>query len=351
MISSSNENFSFRELGEKEIFDPVSLCEESSFTQAKFYGDWQKKLGRAVKRFVISHNDDPLVYFQLIKYPLFGKHSCLYLPYGPVFKEYSPELVRFLFAQIKRITRKENAVFARIDPTPRNTDEEKLFAQLFKKAAFYTYHSSYYQPRKEWHLDIRQNDTQLLQDMHKNTRYSVRLAEKRGVEVEIITSHFADYFENFYALMQETAGRNKFRLHPKQYYEAIFETLEKDSTSYLVIARYQKKILVIDVMIAFGTIMNYVFGTSSNEHRETLPSYMAQWEAIQYAKKLGYQRYNFGGISLGENKNWEGLSLFKRRWGGYIVKHSEFYDVIVQPFWYQVYVARKFLAHFLRDKK
>ena len=52
--------------------------------------------------------------------------------------------------------------------------------------------------------------------MHEKTRYSIRLAEKKGIAVEIVTNNFEKYFEIFYKLMEGTAERNSFGLHQKK---------------------------------------------------------------------------------------------------------------------------------------
>ena len=68
-----------------------------------------------------------------------------------------------------------------------------------------------------------------------------------------------------------------------------------------------KKILAMDLVIVFGKIANYVFGGSSDEERNRMPTYLAQWKAICYAKQLNCSNYNFGGIST-ENKIYKGCS-------------------------------------------
>ena len=96
-------------------------------------------------------------------------------------------------------------------------------------------------------------------------------------------------------------------------------------------------------MIVSGGIANYVFGGSSTEERNRMPTYAAQWKAIVQAKKVGCTTYNFGGVAPVGNmyKGWEGLTIFKQKFGGYEVRHSDFYDAVIQPFWYHLYNARK----------
>ena len=121
--------------------------------------------------------------------------------------------------------------------------------------------------------------------------------------------------------------------------------MESEKDSFLTVATYEGNILVIDVMIVSGTITTYVFGASSTLYRDTMPSYQAQWHAIQYAKQTGSTQYNFGGIATAQtpHKSWAGLTAFKQRFGGHEHTHSPFYDIRIQPVWYWLYLIRKLL--------
>ena len=325
---------------EDESFDPSSLCEEVAFTQAAFYGDWQRNLGRIVRRFLVYKNDEIVSYFQIVKFSLFFGKSYLYVPYGPVTKDSSKDFFENLKLELELIAKVEKAVFVRLDFTPFVSGD--VLTKFFYKAPLYTYQSANFQPRVEWFLGLKKTENELLLGMHEKTRYSIRLAEKKGIAVEIVTNNFEKYFEIFYKLMERTAERNSFGLHQKKYYKTIFENLSRTS-SYLSVARYGEKILAIDLVIVFGKTANYVFGCSSNEERNRMPAYLAQWEAICYAKELNCDYYNFGGISAENNiyKGWEGLTIFKKKFGGKEVRHSDFFDVVVNPFLYHLYNFRK----------
>jgi len=71
---------------------------------------------------------------------------------------------------------------------------------------------------------------------------------------------------------------------------------------------------------------------------------------MQYAKEIGCRDYNFGGVTTPENPQpeWEGLTLFKQKFGGRTVVHSDFYDVVAQPLWYWAYVVRKWIQEKIR---
>ena len=333
-------HFVFRELGKNEIFDPLTLYPVAPFTQARFYGEWQKSLGREVRRFVILSDGGTIAYFQLIKYPLFRNKSYFYIPYGPITKDFSTGFFANLKKELTGVAIIENAVFVRLDFSPSIPND--ILSKFFTSAPFYTYHSAHFQPRAEWWLDLSKSETELLGKMQKKTKYNVYWAERKGITTEIIASGFEKYFPIFYELISNTAERNGFNLHSKNYYQNIFKNLRPDN-AYLSIARYKGKILVIKLIIRYGQIANCVFSGSSNEHRDLRPTYPAQWTAIRQAKKLGHNFYNFGGISSKKiYRGWDGLTIFKKNFGGMEITHSDLFDLVVQPFWYRLYNFRKF---------
>ncbi len=334
-------SFSLRELKAGERFEPLDLYADAAFTQAEFYGKWQESLCRTVRRFLILENNQPIAYFQLVKYPLFFGKSYLYAPYGPVSKTPpSKELLSFLREQILRITQSENAVFTRLDFTS-VPDTLSLLKELFTKSPRATYRSAHFQPRAEWFLDVHKTEDELLMAMHEKTRYSIRLAERKGIATEIVRADFGTYFDDFYHLMQETAHRDGFRLHEKEYYKSIFQSITSEN-GFLSVAKYQDKILAIHLVIVYGKTAHYVFGGLANAERNRMPAYAAQWAAIRHAKTLGCAHYNFGGVAAGTMyKGWEGLTAFKQKFGGRQVVHADFYDVVAGRFRYGVYCFSK----------
>jgi peptidoglycan pentaglycine glycine transferase (the first glycine) len=332
-------SYTFHELAADEPFDPNTLAPSVPFTQNALYGEWQRGMKRPVRRVTISRDEKVVLYAQLIAYPLLRGKTYLYAPYGPVLTDSTPELIAFLKKELTRIAKEEHAAFVRLDFTPTLESPPTL-----SPAPRHTYHSGYFQPRAEWYLPLSDSEEDLIAHMHEKNRYSVRQSLKRGVECEIVTENFTEYFDTFYSLMADTAARNGFSLHEREYYEHIFSTLTKDH-GYLSVARYAGAILVVDLIVYSGGIANYVFSGSSNDHRTLLPSYAALWCAIAHAKSIGCTDFNFGGIDSPEHphKSWVGLTKYKMRFGGHSVIHSNFHDVIVEPLWYHLYNLRKLL--------
>lgn len=332
--------YRLRELAGSESFDPSTISKKAIFTQSDIYRKWQENLDREVRRILIKDETRNVAFLQVVKYPLVAAKSYFYAPYGPVVENPSKNMCEFLKAELLKFAVANDAAFVRLDFHSANT-------RMFKKAFKTTYHSAYFQPRVEWSLDLNKSEEELLKGMHDNTRYSIRASERRGVTTEIVTSDFNNYFDDFYRLMSTTAARNDFSLHEKKYYEGVFKSLNTQN-GYLVIARHENKILVVNLIVVYCGTANYVYSGSSDEDRNLMPSYACLWAAVRHAKSVGAKDFNFGGISSGKfYKGWDGLTTFKKKFGGYEVVHSDFYDVVAQPFWYFLYNLRKSLKSIL----
>jgi len=336
-------NFKFQEVTEGESYDPSSLCKDVSFTQAGFYGDWHISVGRTVKRFLVYRNQEVVAYFLFIKCPLLFGKSYLYIPYGPVIKDFSADFFAALQRELYRLAKRENAVFVRLDFTPPVATSH--LSKFFTRVSLHSRYSAFFQPRREWFLNLEKSADELLAAMHEKTRYSIRLAERKGVTAEIVTRDFDRYFDIFYELMSATAERNGFSLHQKSYYKNIFRNLSA-TNAYLSIAKYEEKILCVYLIVIYGRTAHYLYGGSSTQERNRMPTYSAHWMAIMHAKQFHCKYYNFGGIGEENdllNKKMTTLTFYKKRFGGFEVTHSDFFDVVVQPLWYRLYNFRKYL--------
>lgn len=331
----------FFEIKNDSEYSPLLIAENTPFTQGAIYGKWQEIAGRKVRRFEIKQGEGILGFFQVIKYELPFSKNMLYIPHGPVLKETSSdnEFFKIFRDKLLEIAKEEKAVFVRFDAFPKT--EENL-SKYFKKVPSYGYQSSYFQPKFDWIVNLGKTEDELTSEMHPKTRYNIRLAEKKGIKIEIVKNNFEKYFNDFYRLLEETAKRGNFKLHPKIYYQNIFKTLDSNN-AFLAVARYDNNILLVNLVLLYGRVAYFVFGGSSGEFKNLMFSHLAQWEAIKEAKVRGVAVYNLGGVqgNDGSYKNYKGVSVFKKGFGGEIFEYSDSYDIVSKPFWYYLYSLRK----------
>lgn len=301
-------------------------------------------------------------FFQLIRYPVaFGK-SYLYIPHGPVFiAPVSEELLKDFKKDAEDILEREKAIFLRFDSYFIEGSTFDKYGIFYKTPKFM--YDGGFQPKYEWVLDLSASEGEILSGMKKVNRYTIKQAEKLGVSIEIVEKDFRRYFDKFYELVEMTAERDAFSHQPREYYETIFDSCEKASLpaqagppaeagrGFLSVARFKGRIMLINFYVTYGSSAYFLFSGSENENRKIGYTYLAQWEAIKYVKGLGFKYYNFGAVIPENNeyrfyKKWLGFSNFKKRFGGTIVEHGDFYDLVRDKFWYVLYLARKFMNLF-----
>lgn len=335
--------FKFYEIKNIAEYNLLSVEESVPFTQAWFFGKWQEIMERKVRRFEIIKDSETIGFFQVIKYPSVFSKSFLYIPHGPVLiKKPDMEFLKIFSEKLIQISKEENAIFVRFDFHGFNYGSKENLGRYFKRTPAYAYHSSYFQPKFEWILNLANTEEEILNYMHPKSRYNINLATRKGVKIEIINEDFKKYFDDFYKLLNETARRDNFNLHHKIYYQNIFTNCAENRNAFLAIAKYNGNILAINIILLFGSAAYFILGGSSGEHKNFMFSYLAQWEAMKEAKKRGFKIYNFGAV---DREGFEGISRFKKGFGGELLKHSDSYDLVLKPFWYYLYNLRKWLLN------
>lgn len=186
-------------------------------------------------------------------------------------------------------------------------------------------------------LDLTKSEEQLLNEMHEKTRYNIRLAERKGVVVSQLQN-----FDEFWKLMEETAKRDTFRTHEKNYYQTMVETLQSEPCKIeLWAATWQGKTLAAGIWIYFGDTVTYLHGASSSEDRNVMAPYLLHWEVMRDAKKRGCKTYDFWGIApqkkIAGTESWGGITRFKTGFGGAVVEYPGTYDLPISKFGYTLY--------------
>lgn len=170
-------------------------------------------------------------------------------------------------------------------------------------------------------INLEQSEEELLQAMKPKWRYNIKLASKKQLVVKESTG---DDFEIFWNLYQETAKRDAIAIHQKEYYESVFQNpVSQQGTQPLVklwTAWFQEKPIAAIITVYYQKRATYLYGASSNEHRNLMAPYLLQWSAMQDAKRHGCEWYDLYGIPPDDNPEhpMAGLYRFKTGFGGEI---------------------------------
>lgn len=341
----TSEKYRVEFLADDISFDPLSLCSDALFTQSDLYYRWQLAAGKVAKRFLVKDGVKMVAYTQCFFTPVrfLGGRGYWYAPYGPVCiagadRARIAEAIKDAFSVLD-FGNGSLAAFFRLDFFPAASTAS--CAQFLMDGSL--------QPRSEWLLPLAPSAEELIAAMHPKARYSIQYAQRKGVIAQIVSENFAEHFEMFCRLMRQTAQRDGFVPHPNAYYKALFSQLEASKQGFLALGQCSGEIVSVALVIGYGTVATYVFGASSDTHRNVSASALVQWSAILEAKRLGYVEYSFGGVSSSRfpMKTWRGITTFKQRFGGHEQTHSPISDMVFSPFWYGLFVARKWVKRYL----
>lgn len=192
-------------------------------------------------------------------------------------------------------------------------------------------------------LDLDGGEEELLTGMKSKTRYNVRLGPKKGVRVEL--GEWRRDLPAWQALYRITAERDRIAIHDPAYYRSLFELAEdcapEELSISLYLAYHEEDLLAGIIVGRFRKAAYYLYGASSNQKRNLMPSYALQWRAIRDARNAGARSYDFFGIPPAEDPQhpMHGLYRFKVGFGGDIVHRPGAWDLPIHPLGYRAFRA------------
>ncbi len=196
------------------------------------------------------------------------------------------------------------------------------------------------QPRETFVVDLSPSEEELFAGMKPKTRYNVRVAEKRGVNVAVSTER--RYADAFIRLVTGTADRKGIVPHPKGYYEAMCETLLGENGKIFA-GEKDGEIIAANLVVFHGDTATYLHGGSDEVFRADMAPFLLQWEAMREAKRRGCAWYDFGGVNMAELEasegKWFGITRFKIGFSPetQTTVYPGAYDIVLSPFRYTVY--------------
>lgn len=191
-------------------------------------------------------------------------------------------------------------------------------------------------------LDLTQKESDLLQRMKPKTRYNIKLALRKGVEVR---SMGIEGLKIWYDLYHETALRNGLFINDYLYFETMFaskmEGEDNEVKVQLLVAYYDDIPLSAMFLVLSSYRATYLYGASSSQMRNVMSTYALQWKAIQIAKANNCFEYDMFGIAPSPNPSHPmyGLYKFKQGFGGEIYHQLGCWDYPIEEDKYNYFSA------------
>jgi len=165
------------------------------------------------------------------------------------------------------------------------------------------------QPKQNFIIDISLPEEKLLSGMKSKTRYNIRLAKKKGVEIFVTREQ--KYIDKFIDLVEQTAKRKGISFHEREHYLQMFQNIPEDVLK-LNVAEYEGEVIAANIVSFYGGVATYLHGATSDQHRNVMAPFLLQWQAILDAKERGIKYYDFGGIFPESSKGGQqGITRFK----------------------------------------
>lgn len=260
----------------------------------------------------------------------------LYCP-RPVFDGIS--MLDFL-ADVSKIAQKEKSLFLKIDPV------EKIFLPATR---MHLGKGEPLQPQYTMVLDLSKSEDELLKVMHEKTRYNIRLAGRKDLEVvQILHREAKEDMEIFLQLLSQTASRAGFYLHDKHYYELLRSTRTAAMSNEFFFVRMRNNYDIVLGVALINIYKNphtgvitatYLHGGSLRDYRELMAPYFLHWCIIQEMKRRGAAYYDLWGT---DEKRWPGVTRFKTGFSGSRITYPPSIHVIYRSLWYGAYVTAQF---------
>jgi peptidoglycan pentaglycine glycine transferase (the first glycine) len=303
----------------------VEACPTGNVTQTYEWGELRDALGGDVLRLGALEDGElrGAMLCVIARAPVL-RRPYLYVPRGPVVDDPGGPALSALVARASEEARARGAFMLKVEPSVPDGDERWLSALAalgFRRNRFATH------PRRSWVVDIRPSEEDILAAMKDKWRYNVRLAGRKGVQVREASSS-AD-MDTFYTLYQETTARDGFFIHPKRHYSEILRLYGERDAAVLLLAEYEGAPIAALIAVRCGPVTTYMFGASSNQHRNRMPNHLLQWTAMRWAKARGCTLYDFRAIAetLDPSEDLYSLYTYKQGFGGYSVLSLPTHDL------------------------
>ncbi len=303
----------------------VSRDPRGHLLQTWAWGELKGAFGWTPVRLAIEQ-DGALIAGAQILYRRLGPLTMAYIPKGPVLLQQDGLLVERLWQAIHRQCRRRRAINLKVEPEWYDEEEER---RLWLTGSHFQPSAECIQPRRTIIVDLIPPPETILARMKSKWRYNINLSMRKGVEVR--NGGVAD-LDTFYELMRVTGERDRFAIHSLPYYRRAVALFEPQGRAQLFVARHEEQPLAVLVAYAFNGQAWYMYGASSNAHRELMPNHQLQWCAMQWARGQGCTQYDLWGIPDVDTESptqaLRGVYRFKDGFGGRTVRYVGAYDYV-----------------------
>ena len=254
-----------------------------------------------------------------------------YVPRGPIVEDRS-QLAR-TFQEIGELANKRKVIFIKVDPEI----EPEVAQQPLRRAGFHR--GPDVQPiLATLELDLQPDEDVLFKGLEKDTRWSVRQAEKKAVKVRAASSD--DDLRAFFDLYSATGRRARFITRPWDYYRRMWSEVTSAGLGTIRLAELDGQAVAGALCWRCGEREVYQTAATNDAGRAAHAAYALLWHCIIEARRTAARRFDFGGIPADVTRKDDpmyGPYLFKRGFGGTERRFVGAYDAVPRMVFYRSY--------------
>ncbi|WP_162787648.1 lipid II:glycine glycyltransferase FemX [Anaerolinea thermolimosa] len=283
-----------------------------------------------------------------VRFPgMAGGWSVLYVPRGPLLDWTHPGHRQKVINTLEALARQRGVIFLKIDPevplgygVPGTEGAVEVEAGAALRNELnergWIFSKEQIQFRNTAVLDLLGDEADWLGRMKPKARYNLRLAQRKGVTVRLGGE---DDFDLLYRMYAETAVRDGFVIRPLEYYRMVWNTFSRRGMCFPLIAEVSGEAVAGLVLFVFAGRAWYLYGMSRDLHREKMPNYLLQWEAMRLACAKGASSYDLWGAPdvFNESDSMWGVFRFKEGLGARVVRTLGAWDYTARPLSYRMY--------------
>ena len=331
---------------DKEVFNKAAAHPLQSWE----WGEFRKKAGNEVVRLGVYRGNKLADAIQIMLHRLpFTNFKVATLIKGP---KPTKEIIK----KLKEFGKEEKLIFIKLEPNfviaidgqKKALKETERVLELLRNSGAVS-GKTLFTPTSFW-IDLTRDVDEMLKSFSPKTRYNIRYAQRKGVEVVEDSSDRA--FERYIKLTRETVERQGFYAHTEGYHRLMWEYLHKipksksqNPIARLLVAKYKKEIITAWIVFVWHDFLYYPYGASSDKYKNVMANNLMLWEAIRYGKKLGLKTFDLWGREPGK-----GFTKFKEGYNPRVVEFLGTWDLPTSPFYWPYRVAEAIRWAVLRAK-
>ncbi len=329
-----------------QILDTISPEEFNRLAahpmQSYEWGQMRAQTGVRVVRFGEYKNDELACVYQMTVHKL--PKLSLFIGYVPRSLVPSQETADYIRAWAK----KEKIIFIKWEPYVTAIEgKDRILALRGMRVSSHPLFTEWNQE-----VDLSLDEEAMFAACSKNTRYSVRHAEKAGVEVKEMSTD--EGFRIFSELYFSTVTRQKYHGHGKRFHELLWKALSPSKTARIFVAYYNGTPRAAFEIFFWHDRAYYPYSGSADTDRNIPATQLLMWRVMQEARKEGMKTLDLWGSLPPEHSKthaWRGFTLFKKGFGSRFVQMTPSTDQVISPTLYALYSVAVYLRKLIWNSK